>query len=178
MNIFDLNAPQYQNWFVLHTESGKAEKIIQFVKKKLGNDFPIISFRRELIHYKNHAYHVVEKPLFPGYLFVHKHPDKVQYLVRDNFRDIYTNAVCFDGEPAKVRNQEMHYLFQLAGEGGKVELSKAYREGDGIVIRSGPLYNIQGQIRFIDQKKRRVNVSLPLLNTMVNVSLSYDLIEK
>lgn len=178
MNIFDLNAPQYHNWFVLHTESAKAEKIIQLVKKKLGKDFPIISFRRELIHYKNHAYHIIEKPLFPGYLFVHKHPDKVQSLVKDTFRDIYTNAVRFDGAPAKVRSHEMHFLFQLSCEGGKVELSKAYREGDEIVIRSGPLYNIQGQIRFIDHKKRKVNVSLPLLNSMVNVSLSYDLIEK
>lgn len=178
INTLPLHTVGYDYWYVLHVESNKTDMLIRFIKRRLGDYFPAISFTRELIHFKKQQYTVIEKPLFPGYLFVHKQLDVVQYLLRENFRDIYVHPVCFDGKPATVNLREMQYLFSLANHQGKVELSKAYREGDSIIITSGPLYNVRGQIRFIDTKKRKVKISFPLLNTMVDVSLSYDLVEK
>jgi len=176
LNLFYHEAAIYKNWYVLHVDHHKTDYFVSFIKRKLGNDYPIISFSRELLHYKDKRYLVIEKPLFPGYLFVHKHPEKVLHLIKDNFKEVYANIIRFEREPAEVNAHEMRLLLTLSNHTGKVGISKAYKEGEGIVITSGPLSNLKGEIRFIDKKKRKINVSFPLLNTMMNVSLSYDLL--
>ena len=135
-------------------------------------------FRAYLPHYlaqRSHArrHDWVEKPLFPGYLFVHLD------LGRDRWRAVYSTVgvrslVSAGGQPLavpievieEIRAREDSRGFVLLGSG------RAFHRGDRVRFTEGPFVDVTG---LFDSRsdEERVVVLLDLLGGQVRVNVPH-----
>ena len=120
---------------------------------------------------------VIQRPLFPGYLFVQTEPIPRQLaciLETPGLAYILGNG---DG-PKPVRQREMQSLLILLSSGETLEPVPYFEEGEQVIVASGPLKDAIGYILEIEPEKRRLVISVDLLGRSVAVHLSDETVDK
>lgn len=77
----------------------------------------------------------------------------------------------------QLAGQDERFAKWLFKYDGLLNFSKAYREGERIKIVSGPLKDMEGQIKRIDKRGRSGQVILQFGGISTKVWLGFDLIE-
>lgn len=118
----------------------------------------------------------VERVLFPGYVFfladerwtptlAMYHADYILRLLRTD------NGWQLKGEDEAL----VRWLLQ---HDGLLDLSKAYQEGKRVVIKSGPLKELEGIITKVDRHNRNGRVTLELFGRKTDVWLAFEMVEE
>jgi len=115
-------------------------------------------------------------PLFPNYLFVHI------ALEEQYFDVVWTPGVkrfiAFGETPAPVSDVVVGFLQDRVGPEGVLRLVPAFRAGDVVRVRSGPLAGLVGIIEHPGSPRGRVRVLMELLRRQTRVELPQRLIER
>ena len=173
----NINLMDYDNWYVLKTASKKEIKIKNKIDRLFNNHFNMLIPLRELLHTKNGDLVKTIHPLFPGYIFLQNEINTFVDKVSNFELSQFIKPVCFNDKPAKIRLEEMQYIYSITNEHGIVPLSKCiFYKGDDVEILSGPLKSFKGTILFINKKKHKAKVSVKLFNREVDTILGLNII--
>jgi transcriptional antiterminator NusG len=117
----------------------------------------------------------IDTVIMPGYVFFSAPMDTNPFTCfpRDNLIKILT----VDKGTWQLSGDDERFAKWLFKYDGLLNFSKAYREGERIRIVSGPLKDMEGQIKRIDKRGRSGQVILRFGGISTKVWLGFDIIE-
>ena len=170
-------------YYVIYTQTGKEEKVIDAIKNKLHNneDFEVFSpYRKSLRKHKGEYKEVIER-CFPGYLFVET--DKPKELFFDLYWvDEYTKllgreGITYNFTPLNDEESRMIDILYSKNNNRTTEISDIeVSEGQIVKVLDGPLDGIEGTIKKIDLHKRKVLIEFPFCGRYVEATLAINII--
>jgi transcription antitermination factor NusG len=168
----------FANWYVMSIRSGCEMKVKAQIADLTSNQYQLFVPCRELFHRFGGTYQKVVRPMFPGYLFIHKHVESLLIDLRHSHLKGRIRPVIFDHTFAMVRETEMALLMKITGPEGVAKASKVISDENRIVIiKSGPLKDIKGRILYINRKKRKAMLHVELMNRIVRVAVGVEMVE-
>lgn len=160
-------------WYVLHTRS-RFENVVNegLVKKSIEVFLPKILVRSKRIDRKK----MIRVPLFPGYLFVKTDLNPLEHLEILKTAGAVRLIGSADG-PKAVPDEAVESLMIMVRTDDTISTGQLYKEGDRVIVVSGPFVGVIG--RFIRYGgKGRVVVNFEVLGQCAGVEVSEDDIEK
>lgn len=115
--------------------------------------------------------------LFPGYVFLVT--DKVELLFHQLKKVIGLTKLLGDGtDIIPLTEDEVAFMKNLGGEKQIVAMSEGIIEGTQVMIHSGPLAGLEGNIRRIDRHKRKAWVEMKMFGRMQLVQVGLEIVAK
>lgn len=113
---------------------------------------------------------------FKGYLFVQT--DDAEDL-RKRLRKLHTmvKLLGVGDEPAPISPEEEALLFQLGGEEHVIACSTGYKIGDRLVVTKGPMYGMEGYVKWTDRHRRMAGIEVELLGHKMIVKLGCEILD-
>ncbi len=162
-------------WYALHVLTGREDEIGGAISaRELAS--PLIPTRivRERRRGKQTE---VRRVLFPGYVFIRWDASVAGYYEINAIPGVIRFVGMNAGRPAEIPEDQMAPVMILANRGNPIAISQAYREGDRIRIRSGPLKDLEAYIVRINPRNGRAAIQIPLLSTNHTVQLGIEMLE-
>lgn len=146
-----------KHWFVVYTKSNCEKKVASLLTKyNIDNYCPLNKTIRQWSDRKK----VILAPLFTSYVFVYVSLDAIS-KVKQVSSDII-NFVYWLGKPAVVQDVEIEQIKFFLDKHMDIKLEKkSIHVHDKIKVLSGPLMNMEGNIKSIEHNK--VKLILPSL---------------
>lgn len=161
--------PLSLQWFVVSTKARRE----QFAQEELGRR-GVETFLPRIVELSETPPRVA--PLFPGYLFVHIE------LEQEYFRVAWTPGVRrfigFGELPCAVDDAVVDFLRTRVGREGIVRAQPAFKPGDVVRVKRGPLAGLIGIIENPGCGRGRVRVLMELLRRQTRVELPQQIIER
>lgn len=166
------------NWYAIHVLTGQEEKARRILELTFGDQFRIVVPKRELKERKEGTWRIVERILFPGYVFFKGIVStETYYLIKS--LPINVRLLKDEDGPLKIHDSEIRVLrIFFETDDGNVKITKAYKENDTIRIVEGPLSGLEGIIQSIDIRKGRATVKIDLLGSARTIQLGVELMDK
>ena len=143
-------------WYIVHTYSGYENKVKSNLEKTIANrhlEDRILEVRiplEDVEQYKNGQWKIVQRKLFPGYVFIKMvYDNDIWYIVR-NTRGV-TGFVGADGEATPIDESEMER------SEAPLDIVIDFEVGDKIKVDLED-QEIEGTILSIDMKNRTVQM--------------------
>lgn len=165
-------------WYILNCKAGQEQLIINSCRQHLSSFAleSVFTFRCERLWRTGGFWRLVEKEMFPGYVFLNScHPKELSEELKP-YRKI-VRIMEENGYLISVYEEEESYLNNLCGENHIMKLSYGYKNSDDgdFCITSGPLKEWKSQIVKINWHKRFAQVGIPLTKRKVIVWAGLDL---
>ncbi len=163
------------NWYVMQVITGKEKKVeALLLKLKLNSLVPFLPKKKLKIKKRGIVKDLIS-PLYPGYIFIigEWNIEEAKKMIKS------PGAIKFIGgvkSPGILLEEEKGIIKKIA-KTGVAEYSKVIKIGNKIRVLSGALKEFEGVIESVDRRKQRAIVRLPLLNSMVKVTLGFEYIE-
>ena len=169
-------------------ESGAKELIGRYIPDSLYSDcfYPVRLMKKKL----RGKWTIVHERLIPGYIFIES--DDVKSLYKE-LRKLPMFLRLLGKEESEedidiypLSEEEVNWLKTLTGNKDKssddnheVGLSQVgFDENDNVIIMSGPLLGMQGQIKKINLHKRIAEVEVEFMNQKTIIHLGIEILEK
>ena len=165
------------HWYVIQTIVNK-EKIIKEKINKLQIEKlqTLLPFRKLWIKRKG-RFQYDYKPLFPGYFFINKEIEPLDIKIIKKIDGVVKILGNSEG-PVQVPEDDMKLILIMIDNENYIPESIVFYEKDKIMVKAGPLMNMEGRIISVDKRKRRIKVRLPFFNTYKEVQMSFEVIQK
>lgn len=157
-------------WYAVYTSANREKRVAEQLSVRAIEHFlPVyLSLRR----WKDRRVEL-ERPLFPGYLFV-------RLALRDKLSVVQTPGVAqlvgFNGRPTALADAEISSLQASLRSGVRIEPHPYLTAGKRVRIRDGPLSGMQG-ILLRRKGKFRVVLSVHLIQRSVVVEMAVESVE-
>lgn len=163
-------------WYVIWTSTGSEKKALEGISEDPLTRRAFIP-RRAVQIKRNGEWVKVEKPLFPGYLFVDT--DEVESLA-DEVRKIegFNKILTVNKEFCPLYDRDADLIEGLYGNGGLFDVSEGMIEGDRIIVTSGPLKGQEGLIKKIDRHKRLAYLESDMFGQTIRAAVGLEIVEK
>ena len=160
-------------WYVIQTKP-KKENQVEFY---LTND----GIEAFLPLYQNHSFRFGRNikqitPLFPGYIFARFDLDPQHYAVR--WTRGVTRILGTGLEPVPMDDLVIEIIKNRVDKDNVVKQGKAFRRGDRVRIKSGPLKDLLGIFEQKTSNSGRVKILLTLIGYQASVELHESQLEK
>lgn len=116
----------------------------------------------------------VEAVILPSYVFFEA-PEAMESIARLPSTDVI-RLLSYEGD-WRLAGEDERFAQWLFRYNGLLSFSKAYREGERIRVISGPLKDMEGQIRRVDKRGRSGQVELCFNQKKVLIWLGFDLVD-
>ncbi|MFO7296332.1 MAG: antiterminator LoaP [Caldicoprobacter sp.] len=167
-----------KKWYAIFVETGHEEDFERLFKVLYPEEgIEILIPKRKLIERRQGKTHEVVRKLFPGYVLVNAVMDAGVYYKLSKLPRVY-GVLKDEREPVPIRDEEMAVILALTCQGDTIEFSELYKEGERIVVVSGPLKGLEGIIEKVDARKKRVKIRIQFLGQEKRVDLGAYLIDK
>ena len=167
------------HWYVVHTYSGYENKVKANIEKTIENrklQEQIIEVSvpmQEVAEMKNGVKKVVQKKMFPGYVFVNMEMnDETWYVVR-NTRGV-TGFVGPGSKPVPLTEEEMSSM----GFAGSVKINIDVEVGDSVEVASGVWENVSGIVQSVNEQKQVVTINVDMFGRETPVEIDFADIRK
>lgn len=171
------------NIYVIYTATGYEEKVQKVLREYvlLPSEeafFPTVEIKKRF-HGRDK---IVDKSLYPGYLFIRTEDPEALYLrgkaskgrlIVQNMRMLRNDATLLPIAP-----EEEQMLYELCGNDHRCDMSKGFIVGGKVVITSGPLQTFTGRIRKINRHKKTAEITTRLLGRDINVVVGLEIVRK
>jgi transcription termination/antitermination protein NusG len=178
------------NWFVLRVASNKEDSVRETLLRKIKIENFEHLVKRILVPtekektIKAGKQKIVEKKLYPGYVFVEmkleddgRIPQDVFFLIKETtgVGDFIGTA----GRPSPMSIPEIEKM-QMASKPAEEQptVKMEFEKGDHIKIREGPFENMEGTVDELLPDQGKVRVVVTIFGRSTPVELEYWLIEK
>jgi len=161
-------------WYAIWTRSHCERLVAQQLQAKGFQPFlPEMSIRSR----KPDAAPVVQRPMFPGYLFLKHSMEKHSYLEILKARGVVRILEGGWNRLTPIADDEMSAIERLIDSGTPVLAHPYFNQGDRVRVIQGPLAGIEGV--FVRDKKNRgrLVVSVNLLQTSLAIEVDGDFVE-
>ena len=164
-------------WYVVQTLKGQEEKILdgihRYVKDEAEEAFIM---QNEKMYKHSGKWEADITNLFPGYLFVVTDaPLEFDKRLRKKYPA--RKLLRVDDKITAINESEEEFLKALGGEEHIVRFSKGFREGDRIMVESGALKNLTGEIKKLDRHNRQAVITLSLFGRKTDVTLGLEIVK-
>lgn len=168
------------DWFMLQVYTGyekRAKKLIEEEIKR--NNFQdkisqIFIPIENVVRLRKNKKMVLEKSLFPGYIFIHMENSKemLQFLTQ-----VCSQSTFLAGRkrPIKLKSEDAIKIEELLKNKDNVRevLEIPFRVGDNVKIISGPFKDFNGIVEEIDKEKEKMKVTVTIFGRSTPVELSF-----
>lgn len=179
-------------YYVIYVSSGNESKAQGLINKMISSDlysdcfYPIRVMKKKL----RGKWTIVHERLIPGYIFIESENASELYKELRSIpmflRILGKEESDDDVEIYPLSEKEVSWLNKLSGRNDnankkeyEVGLSQVgFDENDEIVIISGPLLGMKGQIKKINLHKRIAEVEVDFMNQKTVVHVGIEIIEK
>ncbi len=165
---------QDTSWYAIWTRSN-CERLVadQLSAKGFAPFLPEMGARSR----RNGKTHVVQVPMFPGYLFIRHAMEKHSYIEILKARGVVRILERGWSQLTPVADEEVGAIQQLVAAGVPIFPHAYFREGDQVRVVEGPLAGMQGVFVRDKANKGRLVVSVNLLQTSVAVEVDSAFVE-
>lgn len=163
-------------WYVVQTLKGQEGKTIADIRRNaLEDDEDIFIMENEKMFKHQGKWEPDRVNLFPGYIFVVTcRPEEFNQRLHRKHRTLKLMTV---GETiTAIRPEEEKLLKYLGGEDHVVRYSEGFRDGDRIVVETGPLKGYEGEIKHLDRHNRQAQITMTLFGIETNVTLGLGIV--
>jgi len=173
-------------WYVMQVVSGQENRTVFLVEKIISEEIlnscfiPVRRLRKKF----HGAWHEVTEKLFPGYVFIISGQPQLLYEELKQIPALTKLLGRCEEYFTPLTEKDVRMLEKLRnrmGDSGnlEVEISKiAIEEGNQIRILSGPLMNLEGQIKKVNLHRRIAVVEVEFMGNKSLVHLWVEMIEK
>lgn len=166
-------------WYVIRVDCGKEEEALFFIKKILDIDtlgrvfIPKVARRRK---YRD-GWHDKYLPFVPGYLFFETdEPTKLFFELKKVPKR--TSLLRSGEDILAVRDDEEALIKSFFGKKETVEISIVHKEGDKVVVDSGPLAGREAIIKKIWSHKRTALISTDMFGRKMELKVGIDYLKE
>lgn len=181
-------------WYVMQVISGKERKTVMMMKQILSCDVLencFIPIRRLKKKYKGKWQEITEK-LFPGYVFLISGQPQLLYDELEKIPTLTKLLGSCEEYFTPLSKSDIHFLqntleekninlkeYQEQSETPTVELSKVVvKDNRQIQILSGPLTNLEGQIKKVNLHKRIAIVETEFMGSRSMIHLGIEIVNE
>lgn len=169
-------------WYVVHTYAGYEEQVEENLKERIktlkleDKIFNVLVPKVKEIEIRSGRRKVVDKRLFPGYVFVEMIVTEDSWYVVRNTPNV-TGFVGFGVRPSPIAPAEMERIKKLIGvEEPKYKIDLSI--GDLVRIADGPLKGFEGKVDEIDEDKGKIKVLVTMFGRETPVNLDFLQVKK
>lgn len=155
-------------WFVLHTRSRQEKALAEQLQKfSIEHFLPIVQIERRY----GHRMRIVEKPLFPSYLFMHgSREDRAQAMTTNRIANV------LDVPDQQMLVRELKQIQAAISSGITLDPYAYLHVGHWVRVRSGPLMGLEGRVE--DRRKaHRLVLQVQVLGQATSLEIDADLLE-
>lgn len=163
-------------WYALFVKTGAELKLLDALKKRYQASLGFHVPRREMRIRRQGEWILETKPMFPGYILVNGELTRESASHIKRINDVY-KWVSDERGPLAIPEYEITLIRSLIRDDDVIHQSRAYYEGQKIVIVDGPLVGNEAIIRKVDRRKQRVKVAIPLFGQERLIDISLDFID-
>lgn len=178
------------NWFVLRVASNKEDSVRQTLLRKikiegyehLVNRILVPTEKEKTI--KGGKQRIVEKKLYPGYVFVEMRLEEDGRIPQDVFFLIKETTGVGDfigtaGRPSPMSVPEIEKMLQASKPAEEQPTVKMeFQKGDHIKIREGPFESMEGTVDELLPDQGKVRVIVTIFGRATPIELEYWIIER
>jgi len=173
-------------WFVVHTQSGYEKKVKQNLEARISSMnmeeriHEVVIPMEDVIEFKNGKKVVVQKKVFPGYLYIRCFLDDQSWDVIRNTPGVtgFVGQGRFGQKPTPLSRREVDTFLSAKGDGvetprrSKPKLE--YDVGESVRVKEGPFADFTGSVAEInfDHLKLKVLVNIFGRETLVEMDFS------
>jgi transcriptional antiterminator NusG len=179
------------NWYVVHTQSGYEKKVKSNLESRIGSMnmedsiFEVVIPMEDVIEFKQGKKVVVQKKVYPGYLYVRCFLDDRSWDVIRNTPGV-TGFVGTGGKPVPLSRKDVEAALaepeedDLDGtQAPKRQRPKLeYEVGESVRVREGPFADFSGQIAEINEDQLKVKVLVNIFGRETPVELEFSQVAK
>lgn len=163
------------SWYVLHVLTGSEDDVKKVAKK---NGYKALAPKRKLKEKSGGVWKNVERILIPGYVFVDSEMTPNDYYLLSAISGVITILRGASDGPEVVPEDEMKVIFRLSQDDDLVGISDIYIEGEKIIVASGPLLGMEGNILKVDKRRFRAKIAFKIAGSEKVVELGINVLNK
>lgn len=164
-------------WYVIQTRACHEEEIVKKCQEIVNPGEEIFTMLSERQQRVKGEWVTKRYVTFQKYIFAETdNPDDLRIRLR-KVKGL-TKMLTVGDKATPIYPEEEEFLRQLGGEEHVVGKSDLYVEGDKVVVKSGPLANLEGYVKWTDRRQHLIGVAVRLFGDETIVKLSADYIEK
>jgi len=177
------------SWYVLHTQSGYEKKVKSNLESRIhsmnmeDSIFEVVIPMEDVIEFKGGKKVVVQKKVYPGYLYVRCFLDDRSWDVIRNTPGV-TGFVGTAGKPVPLSRKDVEGALAVPDEEeteGAPRRQRAkleYEVGQTVRVREGPFADFSGQIAEINEDQLKVKVLVNIFGRETPVELEFAQVAK
>ncbi len=176
------------SWYVVHTQSGYENKVKSNIESRISSMgmedsiFEVVIPMEDVIEFKGGKKVVVQKKVYPGYLYLRCFLDDRSWDVIRNTPGV-TGFVGGAGKPLPLSRADVESALAQPDEvGGPVTTRQRpkleYEVGESVRVRQGPFADFSGQIAEINEDQLKVKVLVNIFGRETPVELEFSEIAK
>jgi transcription termination/antitermination protein NusG len=177
------------SWYVLHTQSGYEKKVKSNLESRIhsmnmeDSIFEVVIPMEDVIEFKGGKKVVVQKKVYPGYLYVRCFLDDRSWDVIRNTPGV-TGFVGTAGKPVPLSRKDVESALAVPDEAeteGAPRRQRAkleYEVGQTVRVREGPFADFSGQIAEINEDQLKVKVLVNIFGRETPVELEFAQVAK
>lgn len=157
-------------WYALHTRSWHEKLVDELCHRKGIETFlPLRKIRRRW----SDRFKEIHEPLFKGYIFVHVPFAQRLEILRTKG---VVRFVGFGGLPTPVPEKELSALKRFVEEDVELDPFPYLKEGQRVVVRTGPFRGVEGFL-VCKKSKYRLVISLDLISQSASIEIDSAIVE-
>ena len=177
-------------WFVVHTYAGYENKVKSNLQSRISSMnmeeriYEVVIPLEDVIEFKNGKKVVVQKKVFPGYLYVRCFLDDRSWDVIRNTPGV-TGFVGTAGKPVPLSRSDVEAALtvpeedEVEGAATKRHRPKLeYEVGESVRVKTGPFADFSGQIAEINEDQLKVKVLVNIFGRETPVELEFAEVAK
>ncbi|MDB5876323.1 MAG: nusG [Ramlibacter sp.] len=181
------------DWYVVHTQSGYEKKVKSNIESRINSMnmedsiFEVVIPMEDVIEFKNGKKVVVQKKVYPGYLYIRCFLDDHSWDVIRNTPGV-TGFVGTGGKPVPLSRSDVESALTEPEEDDSVEGLAAqskrqrpkldYEVGESVRVKTGPFADFNGQIAEINEDQLKVKVLVNIFGRETPVELEFAEVAK
>ncbi|MCR5798270.1 MAG: antiterminator LoaP [Eubacterium sp.] len=172
--------------YVIQVETGKESETVFLCKKYMDPECYKEMFipRYECKKRYKGEWHVQERNLFPGYIFVQplseeEREDPISW-VRDELAKVprMTKLICHEDTPVPIYPHEEKFIRSVVDKDYTIRMSEGLILGDELVILNGALKDYRGMIKKIDRHRRLAWIDVDVFGRPTPVEIGLEVAKK
>jgi transcriptional antiterminator NusG len=177
------------DWYVLHTQSGYEKKVKSNLESRIhsmnmeDSIFEVVIPMEDVIEFKGGKKVVVQKKVYPGYLYVRCFLDDRSWDVIRNTPGV-TGFVGTAGKPVPLSRRDVEAALTVPDEAEAEGTQRRqrpkleYEVGESVRVREGPFADFSGQIAEINEDQLKVKVLVNIFGRETPVELEFAQVAK
>jgi transcriptional antiterminator NusG len=170
-------------WYAVHVMTQKEKSVKDYLDKRILNANLSNKIQEVFIPHdietqnKNGKKQIVQKKVYPGYVFIKMVMDEESWAVVRNTPGV-TNFVSSARKPNVISDHDINEMKALANPENLNKLKNKWAKDMMVRINSGPFSDFQGKIQDVNDDKEKLNVVITLFGRDQPVEVPFSYVEK